>query len=197
MDKSQSKSLSQVELALLQLVAEKDHLSGYQINTLIRERGYREWANIGETSVYVGLEKLSRKGLVEASIQTDKQGKGPLPKNFHLTGQGMKVLKAEVVNALSAARERDRRFDLALVAAPLLDGEEVLQALSKRKAFLFSEKERINRQYLKQGGAALPAHVQLLFKHTLIHIEAELGFSDEVSNAFKATQEDHRVHPEF
>lgn len=188
------KQLSQVEFALLQLLAENSQLSGYQINRLIEERGYREWADIGETSIYVGLNKLFKKELAEYHVQADKQGKGPLPKEFSLTEQGKETLKAEALEALSATRERDRRFDLALAATPFFGAEEVLQALLKRKNFLESEKERINRQFLKQGGVALPKHVQLLFRHTLIHVEAEVEFMDEIMHAFQPTQETRHDH---
>jgi DNA-binding PadR family transcriptional regulator len=194
---NQSKQLSQVEFVLLQIIAETGHTSGYIINKLIEERGYREWADIGETSIYVGLDKLFNKDLAVFSVPTDKRGRGPMPKNFDLTEKGKETLKAEVLEALSATRENDRRFDLALAAVPFIKIEEVLQALFERKDFLLSEKERINHQFLKQGGSAIPNHVQLLFRHTLLHINAELEFTDEVIHTFMKTPETHHDHPKF
>lgn len=188
------KQLSLVEFALLQLISENSHISGYTINKLIEERGYREWADIGETSIYKGLDKLFKKGLAEFYVQTDKQGKGPSPKRFDLTNKGKETLKTEVLEALSATRERDRRFDLALAASPFIGAEAVLQALSKRKDFLLGEKDRINQQFIQQGGIALPNHIQLLFKHFIIHVQTELEFMDEIIDIFKTTQETSHDH---
>ncbi len=187
--------LSLVEFALLQLLAENGQMSGYSINQVIEERGYREWADIGTTSIYVGLEKLLSKQLVESYVPGEKQGKGPLPRIFSLTEEGKQALRLEIVTALSTTRERERRFDLALAAMPFIDNAEVLQALERRKEFLVGESERINRQFLRQGGQDLPLHVQLLFRHSLIHIAAELEFTTEIIHSLKNTQETRHDHP--
>lgn len=188
--KAKSKQLSNVELVLLQLIYENRELSGYGINKFIEERGYREWADIGETSIYSGLEKLNKKGLVEFYIHADKQGKGPAPKKFKLTTNGENTLKDEVLDALSSTRERDRRFDIALAAIPFVDPSEALSALEKRKLFLANERQRITKKFSKQSGFALPGHVQLLFKHPSVLIEAELSFIDEIINKLKFNKED-------
>lgn len=48
--------LSNVEMVLLQIIAELNQMSGYEINKRIEQRGYREWAKIGTTSIYVGFQ---------------------------------------------------------------------------------------------------------------------------------------------
>jgi DNA-binding PadR family transcriptional regulator len=55
--------LTNVEIALLQLIREKKLVSGYEIDALIEERGYRNWAGIGKTSIYNTLKKLKKKSL--------------------------------------------------------------------------------------------------------------------------------------
>lgn len=183
-----SKPLSSVEFALLQLISEKGEVSGYTINRLIEERGYREWADIGETSIYNGLEKLYKKKFVRFYVDTGKQGKGPLPKKFNLTDKGKATLKGEVMDALSTTRERDRRFDIALAAIPFIDREDSLQALKQRKSFLLAERQRINDKFLQQEGLALPRHVQILFRHPLILIDAELEYMDEIIRTLKTSR---------
>jgi hypothetical protein len=37
------RKLSNVEIVLLQIIAEKEGISGYGINQIVKERGYREW----------------------------------------------------------------------------------------------------------------------------------------------------------
>ncbi len=182
------KTLSNVEFALLQLISENGELSGYMISRLIEERGYREWADIGDTSIYTGLDKLNINEFVKFYVDTDKRGKGPLPKKFNLTNKGKKILKEEVAEALSATRERDRRFDIALAAIREIDPKDAVQALEKRKLFLSTEMQRINTKFIQQDGQALPKHVQILFKHPLILIRAELEFMDEIIDTIKTSQ---------
>ena len=185
MKEIKAKQLSNVEFALLQLITENGELSGYEINKLIDQRGYREWADIGETSIYSGLDKLNKKELVEFYVYADKQGRGPLPKKFKLTGKGREILKNEVLEALSTTRERDRRFDLALASIPLLTPEEAILALDKRKEFLASESERLKNKLGSQGGENLPFHVKALFKHPLVFIGTEIEFVDELLSLLK------------
>ena len=185
-----TKPLSNVEFALLQLLAENGELSGYMISRLIEERGYREWADIGETSIYIGLEKLHKKEFVAFYVDVEKQGKGPLPKKFSLTETGKQILKENVLEALSATRERERSFDLALAAIQFVEPEDALQALETRKLFLSAEAQRINNKFFQQAGPALPKHVQVLFRHPIILINAELEFMDEIINTLQAAQGD-------
>lgn len=172
--------LSKVELALLQLIWESGELDGYRINKLIEARGYREWADIGATAIYVGLQKLHKKGLVKYHLPANKKGKGPLPKLFTLTEKGNEIFRLEVIDAMSSARERDSRFDLAIASIPLLTTREAVTALKKRKIFLVDEAKRIASKLEAQGGEELPFHVKALFRHPLILIESELGFIDEI-----------------
>ena len=85
MDYKRGQALAGAEFALLQIIEEKQPVSGYEINKLIEDRGYRQWTDIGTTSIYVGLEKLSRKGLTSVYLDTGKKGKGPAPKKYRLT----------------------------------------------------------------------------------------------------------------
>ncbi|MEI7849950.1 MAG: PadR family transcriptional regulator, partial [Chloroflexota bacterium] len=97
------------------------------------------------------------------------------------------ILKEEILDALSPTRERDRRFDIALAAIRCVDPTDALQALEKRKLFLTAEMQRINDKYFQQDGFAFPRHVQLLFKHPIILMEAELGFMEEIINTYYVT----------
>jgi DNA-binding PadR family transcriptional regulator len=170
--------ITNVELMLLQIICEQKTVSGYEINQLIKERGYREWGDIGTTSIYVGLKKLSDKQLVNSYIDTTKQGKGPMPRKFEVTDNGVKLLKQNTLESLSSSRERDNRFDLALAGIPFLTTEEVWAALQKRKGFLSEVAKNINIKFESQGGRRLPVHVQALFRHPLVLIKNEIEFMD-------------------
>lgn len=168
--------LSNAELMLLQIICEKGEVSGYEIDKLVEERGYREWADIGTTSIYTGLEKLRKKRFVESYLDIEKQGKGPLPRKFKLTKEGRDALRKETIKALSSSRERDRRFDLAIAAIPFLPPQEVIEALHEREEFLSKVAKNIEKKFESQGGESLPLNVKALFRHPLSFIRQEKEF---------------------
>jgi len=177
--------LSNVEFMLLQIIYQRGEISGYEVDKIVEEREYRKWAGIGMTSIYAGLKKLEKKQLVKSYIDTGKQGKGPLPKKFRLTGQGRNALKKEILKALSSTRETDRRFDLAFSAIPVLTSKEVIEALNKRKEFLSEAAENIKKRFESLGGENLPINVKTLFKHPLFLIRHELKFIDALIKDIK------------
>lgn len=177
--------VTNVELMLLELVAEKKAASGYELDRLVKERGYRSWADIGTTSIYLGLEKLEKKGLMESDMDMGKSGRGPIPRKFKLTRRGKEVLKDSVVAALRDSRERDRRFDLALAGLPVIKRSEARMALEKRKEILLQAARSILARFNEQGGDQLPYHARVLFKHPLALIEQELNFTQSVIDELK------------
>jgi DNA-binding PadR family transcriptional regulator len=163
---------------LLQIISQAGEVSGYKIHKLVEEREYRVWADIGTTSIYTGLEKLRKKRLVISWLDRAKRGKGPLPKKFRLTEKGHQTLRREIEQALSSTRERDRRFDLALAAIPLVSVRTVRGALQKRKTFLGEVAEGVEARFEFLGGENLPINIKELFKHSMLLVKHELEFID-------------------
>ncbi|MFK7694914.1 PadR family transcriptional regulator [Paenibacillus sp. HJGM_3] len=168
--------LSNAEFLLLQLITEFSQASGYEVNKVIEQRGYREWANIGTTSIYIGLQKLHEKGLIRSEQAGKKSGKGPSPSRYVTTEVGMETLRREILHSLSATRERDTRFALGLAALPFIGREEAVAALQGRQHFLEEASSRIRQAYESQGGPNLPLHVRALFIQPMNLIESEQQF---------------------
>jgi DNA-binding PadR family transcriptional regulator len=186
--KVESTSPSNVEFMLLQIIAQCGEISGYRINRLVEEREYRVWAGIGTTSVYTGLARLARKGLVRSRLDMAKKGKGPLPRRFRLTAKGQRVLREEIRRGLSSTREGSRRFDLALAAVPLLARREITRALERRKRFLGKAATHVAARFKAIGGERLPINIKALFKHSLHGIRRELQFMDVLLRDVKKTK---------
>lgn len=173
--------LSNAELMLLELINEQKEISGYDIELLVRERGYRNWADIGTTSIYVSLKKLTKKELVISYLLEEKSGKkGPKPKIFKLTEKGIEVLKEEILQALSFSRERDIRFDLGLAAMPILSDQEVLLALEQRRRFLQANLKKMEYNFQLRGGRSLPIHLIALFDHSAHMIRESIRFTESL-----------------
>ncbi|USB33137.1 helix-turn-helix transcriptional regulator [Paenibacillus sp. YPG26] len=181
--------LTTVELVLLQIIAETERLSGYEINKLIDQRGYRAWTKIGTTSIYTGLQKLNEKRLIRSEDLGGKMGKGPLPVKFTITEDGRQIMQGEVMDCLSSTRERDIRFDLGLAALPFIPKEKAKEALRERHHFLSNTSLQLEEKYEAQGGQGLPLHVRVLFLHPLSLIEKELQFIDHVIHELEGEME--------
>ena len=171
--------LNNNEYLLLSLIWETKTSSGYQINSIINTRGYREWADIGMTSIYKILKKLEQKALVSSHITTNKTTQGPAAKEYSLTEKGRILLKEETEKGLSETRERDRRFDLALSTIDIMPLEKALEFIKKRIFFLESEQKRLSEIYMSQQ-QSISLSGALVFRHTLQFIHSEIYFLEEI-----------------
>lgn len=172
--------LSNSEFILLQIIYDREIISGYEINQLIKDRGYREWADIGTTSIYVGLNKLYKRKLLNSYIDIEKQGRGPVPRKFEITEEGKAILQQETLEALSSTRERDFKFDLALAAIPHVPKAAVLDALQQRKRFLTEVADGLNQKLEAFKKKQVPVNMQALYWHPLILIKNEMEFMDNL-----------------
>jgi len=177
--------LSNIEFVLAQIIWELKTASGYKINKIIIERQYKNWADIGTTSIYVGLDRLNGRRLVDYKFMDKKSGRGPVPKLFKLTPIGKKILKEEVIRSLELSRERDRRFELALAASPILKADEFRKALFSRIDFLNESYKAVEEKFKKDGGDKLPLHVKVLFEHSFFLINNEIDFADKIISQVK------------
>jgi hypothetical protein len=88
-------------------------------------------------------------------------------------------------NSLASSRERDQRFDLALIGIPCLPKEEVIVALQERKDFLLEAATHIVKKFKLEGGDNLPFHTKAVFKHPLFLIKNEINFTDSLISELK------------
>jgi len=82
--------MTDAELAILSIVAEGP-IHGYDIQTIITQRGLRAWTNIGVSSMYYVLEKLERQGLIEST--SAQRTEGVSRRQYRITPAGFGVLQ--------------------------------------------------------------------------------------------------------
>ncbi len=165
--------LSNAEFVLLQIIAETAGVSGYEINKVVSVRGFGEWAGIGRSSLYNGLKKLAERALIRSHLDRDKVGKGPLPTVYSLTSKGKTTIRNAMVEALSATRERDIRYELALTGLQVLDPALAIDALTERIVFLKAEEAKLKAEH-KRCRPCLPLGGEALFRHIFSSITSEI-----------------------
>lgn len=176
--------LSNIDFMLLNIIGEVGGISGYSLNELVESRGYREWAGIGKSSIYVRLKNLKKKGYLVSQLSGDKSGKGPLPVEYSITAAGKEILKKEILKALSCSDERERRFDLGISAINIVAEKNVLIEVLQERLTLLYKKHKHNLEQMEKVGErtaeGLPLHIALLFEHTLALISTEIKFVEKV-----------------
>ncbi|MDH5718816.1 MAG: PadR family transcriptional regulator [Spirochaetia bacterium] len=178
--------LSTSEMALLAILYSEGELSGYQINKIITERGFREWADIGSTSIYVGLKKLENKYFIKLVPNLKKTGKGPLPNRYKIIQKGIKILRKEIKIALSSESRYNSKYDLAIASIPILNIADVILALKEKQNKLKKTMHNVRQEkFEKQGGFNLPSHVVLLFERSFMLMQAEIDFTEKALRELK------------
>jgi len=180
--------LSNTELILLILINEHEEISGYQLNAIIEKYGYREWAGVGTTSIYVGLKNIERKSLAKSELDLKKTTKGPVGKLYSITKSGKDLLKTEISSGLSQTREHDKRFKIAISGMNYLENQEINDLLLKRIQFLENEFTRLTKVFKKQK-SEMVFKAEVLFSHTFASIKNEINFTRQLSEKIKR-QED-------
>ena len=160
------KKLTNAELMLLGLVSEMPR-HGYQIEQVIEQRGMREWAQIGFSSIYFVLGKLEKIGFVEASTPAGKKAK----KVFSSTKAGRIALAQQSVDALANPQPAHSSVLLGLAHWPVLEQATALSALEARAIALDNEIERLGT--VQKNQQPLPDFVDAMFDFSLSQLKAE------------------------
>jgi len=161
------------ELILLSLIAEKPR-HGYEIETVIEERGMRNWTEIAFSSIYFLLGKLVKNGLA-SSVMTPAAGRGPTRKVFSITPSGMDALRDGVLESVRNPDWGNQAFLFGLSCLPMLGHEGSLEALEARRNALEQKKDEL-AQNLAVNLTAFPAHVAAMFTYSLAVLQANLDW---------------------
>ncbi len=167
--------MTSAELAILSLVAERPR-HGYEIEQVIEERGMREWAEIGFSSIYYLLKKLETQGLVEGEMQASARGAGR--KVYQITPAGREALRVGLLEALSVPQPSHPPLLLGLGNLPGLDPEEALAALRQYQQALAGRLEHIRERWISQR--PLPLFVRAMFHYSLTMVRTEMNWIDRL-----------------
>jgi DNA-binding PadR family transcriptional regulator len=162
--------LTNSELAILSLIVEKD-MHGYEIETIIRDRGMRNWTEIGFSSIYHILGHLEREGLIGSRTES-APGRGPARKIYEARKAGRKRYEAEALGALSAAPRSFSIFMQGLAALPSLDPVKAAEALASYRRALAERLAEVEDKDLP----GIPFHVAAMFSYSATMIRAESGW---------------------
>lgn len=113
-------------VVLAQVAAGKDGVSGKDIDKILDDRGTRNWADIGTSSVYNCLNRLEMYAYVRGEQQ---KREGHEVKLYYVNPTGAEALMRELNYRLSTPRLIHDDIDISVAHLPLLKKQDVLKAL--------------------------------------------------------------------
>ena len=164
--------MTNAEFAILSLIAEKDR-HGYEIESLIEERGLREWTEIGFSSIYYLLKKLEKKKWIKGKVMR-QAGPGRSRVVYHISAAGRTALRAGTLEALSVPHRASSPMQLGLANLPAISKEDALAALRQQSEGLSEHRGRIQARWESQQ--PLPFFVDAMFDLALTKITTDLDW---------------------
>ena len=157
------------------------HLSGYEMQLILRLNRSEQWAGILPGSIYHALKKLASEGLVV--LQSFEQAGNRSKAIYAITTQGEQEFRRLLRDSW---RTPVLHFPSGIyVALGFLDDlsrDEVVQAIDEQIAALESELadwnagERIKDELIAQLSQTVPEYQQALFANGREHMELDLRF---------------------
>ena len=166
--------MTKAELAILGLVAEKPR-HGYEIESVIEERGMRDWTEIGFSSIYYLLKKLQEKGLVSGQLEK-ASGRGPARKVFRVTAEGRQVWYQETLKTLTIPERSPTPILLGISALPAFPPDQAIQALTEYLGKLYHRRDQVKANWERQSLEPLPYFVDAMFDYSITLIDAEIDW---------------------
>jgi len=163
--------MTDAELAVLSIIAEGP-IYGYDVQTVIAQRGLRAWTNIGVSSLYYVLEKLERQGLIES--QGASEVKDATRRQYRITPAGFGVLQTAVADLLSTPRETASGFELGLANLYVLRPSQIRTTLVTYEQELVSRLAQTRERWQQLNVAQAPFNVDAMFGHHVALLKAEL-----------------------
>lgn len=166
-------SMTAAELTVLGLVVEQPR-HGYDLEQVIEQRGIRNWADVGFSSIYYLLTKLAKRGLIAA----DDDRAGPTSRRvFHATADGRAAAAAQAVDYLSEARPVPYPVLVGLANLPLLSDGDYADALRRRLIGLDARIAAVRAAAHTQH--PLPRAAEEVFSYSLHLLDAERSWLAE------------------
>jgi DNA-binding PadR family transcriptional regulator len=165
--------MTDAELAILSIIAEGP-IYGYDIQTIITQRGLRAWTNIGVSSMYYVLEKLERQGLIESKGAQHLEGAAR--RQYRITPAGFGVLQTAVADLLSTPREHANDFELGLANLYVLRPTQIRTAFITYRQELVSRLAQARERWRKLKDSSPPFNVDAMLGHHVALLEAELAW---------------------
>ncbi|WP_020667724.1 GyrI-like domain-containing protein [Amycolatopsis nigrescens] len=165
-------ALTDGELTVLGLLAERPR-HGYELERVIEERGVRAWTALGFSSIYYVLDKLAKRGLIEAAGAASP---GKSRATFRVTALGRELCAAATRDALTTLTPMRARVLIGMANSQGLPDADVATGLTRRLEALREQLAEV--RLTRSGQEPLPASAIAIFDYSEAMLEADIGWTE-------------------
>ncbi|WP_434512563.1 PadR family transcriptional regulator [Desulfitobacterium sp. AusDCA] len=170
--------LTNIELILLNFIKIKSSYA-YEIERMIEEKGIRKWLKIGGPTVYQVLDRLSKKGILQVSLE--KEGNMPQRKRYTLTSEGEELCQKSARDLLANIEPYYFDLTVGLACRFFLSEEEfrlvIQERLKKLNRFISDFNDEFNKVR-----ELYPDKRLLVRRYLLSHYKLEQKFLRDLLN---------------
>ncbi|MEV4313771.1 GyrI-like domain-containing protein [Actinocrispum sp. NPDC049592] len=174
-------ALTDGELTVLGLLAEQPR-HGYELERVIEERGVRAWTALGFSSIYYVLDKLAKRGLIEA---TSAPASAKSRATYRVTKAGHELCAAATREALTELTPIRARVLIAMANSPGLPEADVVTGLTARLQALRDQLAEVRTA--RSAQEPLPPAAAAIFDYSETMLRADIGWTEATVGTF--TQE--------
>jgi len=156
------------EVIVLGLLAEKPS-HGYDLEQIIRERGIRDWVNLGFSSLYYLLDKLYSEGYIQPIGEKGTQPQSR--KVFAITNKGLEVCRQAVNEELIRLEPYGSSFLAGLANSSFLEDGRLEERIKDRIRVIESRRQHVVDTRGVQR--PVPDFVEMMFDYSITMLEAE------------------------
>jgi DNA-binding PadR family transcriptional regulator len=141
-------SVTKVDVVVLGCLAEEP-LYGYELLERMRARSMSFWLEVGKASVYQGLKRLERDGLIAGKAQEGPEG--PDRRVYRITRTGQSRLRAGLLERFAEEAPYETEAGLALGFVHLLPAPEARRAVDQREGAVLDLLEALKVERARTG----------------------------------------------
>ncbi len=170
--------MNSTRLFVLGSLARGGPMHGHQIRRAAQIDRTELWADVKPGSLYGALHRLEAEGVITA-LRTEQEGNRPARTIYEITAKGRAELMAQRDEALRHSRLRPDPVDLGLQFTEGLSVED-LQAMVAERRLAYAAELASWRRLHTQSDPYLTPMEQMTFRHSLLRLETEVAWHDEL-----------------
>jgi DNA-binding PadR family transcriptional regulator len=170
--------MNSTRLFVLGSLARGGPMHGHQIRREAQIDRTELWANVNPGSLYGALHRMEAEGVIRA-LRTEQEGNRPARTIYEITQEGRAEMMAQRDEALQHTRLRPDPVDLALQFTSDLSEEDLRAVIQERRIALAAEQSSWLRLRAMADPYLSPMD-RMTFRHTLLRLETELAWHDEL-----------------
>jgi DNA-binding PadR family transcriptional regulator len=170
--------MNSTRLFVLGSLARGGPMHGHQIRRAARIDRTELWADVKPGSLYGALHRMEAEGVITA-VRTEQEGNRPERTVYAITDDGRAELAAGRDAVLREVRTRADPVDLALQFTSDLSQADLQAALELRR-HVFAAQVADWSRLRAQVDPYLTEMERMTFRHTLLRLEAEVAWHDEL-----------------